>query len=319
MSADEDAYARSLGRVACAQIIYAQAERLSDQSQAQKSKGTSKAARPVSASNVSATESVADALADICGAFVQQIGRAAKARAELAARSKANLIDVLAALGRTARVTKTYTRDLAQYAMFEEIPFPHKIPEFPALPPSRKRSREVAFSEAPRERGAHIEPWMPELPSVHTYVSTPVYVAADARKRDRTDLGKQRRQVEKSLAKLKESQGVAAARSRPMLSENPFLAPPQVGTGRAIDEDWAGEEREPTEPMNDAEDAKDSNANAHQRSSHESEAKRARVERILAEAGGGATAVPAAMSKSDKNVDGDANSKSAAPSSSHAT
>lgn len=296
----EEAFARSLGRKACAQIVYAQAERLSGQKTA---KGTGKGgAKPVAPASIYATESVADALADVGQAFIEQAGRAANARAELAGRTHSNLIDVLAALSRMASVTHTYTRDLARYAMFQEIPFPQTVPEFPALPAAKKRRREptldlaIDAGEAPGPGRPHIEPWMPALPSAHTYVATPVYMAADASKTDRTSLSKQRRQVEKSLARLKESQtsGVGGLRSMYAAAaaapENPFLAPPKVGSGRVFDEDIVDAPREPTEPIRDAtaQDAKDSNfISQGARANSAKDQKLARAERLLAEAESG--------------------------------
>lgn len=304
MADGEDAFARMLVQKACAQIIYAQAQRLASRPVASRQgvKGGA-AQRPVSASNIFATERVADALADIAQAFIMQIGRSANARTELAGRTRSNLLDVLATLQSLAPITHVNTKDLAKYALFQEIPFPHPVPAFPVLPDGKKRSREVFINhidtppegaESKPQDYPHIEAWMPPLPSSHTYVATPVFMTTNGKNRDRNAIAEQRRRVEMSLAQLKESQrnvnGIGGALSAVASAApaNPFLVPPKVGSGHAPEERSAGDSRELVETANEAEmDARDTNTVMNEvPKSAANDQKRARVERILAEGSG---------------------------------
>lgn len=298
----EECYVQALGRTACAQIIYAQAERLANRSTPKNARPSSRIARPVSASGIHATHAVADALADIAAAFVEKIGRSSAARSELAGRGSCNLVDVLGAVDAFAPVTNSTPRDLMKYAMFQEIPFPYPIPRFPVLPAPKKRKRELFVqpekSEEKREERIFIEQWMPPLPSAHTYVATPVFVKRDAGKRDASELDRQRRGVEKSLARLKEAKASAnrgglLAAVAAVAPDNPFLVLPKVGNGRIFDEDIV-ETRELTEkkPQNNIPgDAHDSNVASRievpKNAAHDQ--KRAKVERILSEAGSATT------------------------------
>lgn len=307
-----DAYAHSVARVACAQVLYAQAERLAEKgAKSAKSSGQGQGSTPrnsskgrstgvgadvIALSTVSVSESVADSLADIVAAFVTHLGRRASARAELGGRTFVALTDVLACLQGMAPVTKSYTLDLARYLMLEEIPFPSDVPEFPLpvplslsagsgnvnrqtplLPPDPvDGSGEGGGSGNDNVKGIEerpwIEPWMPPLPPSRTYKRTPgVVVMGTAQGRggqDRAQLAKARRQVEQTLAKLKEgdvngdssamnpsamsvdipARGFVAASHA--LAKNPFLAPPKVGSAHIIDEDaTAIVAREPAEPL----------------------------------------------------------------------
>lgn len=354
-----DSYAHSIARVACAQVVYAQAERLAEvASKSAKPGAQNLASTPRSAakgragaaptdsiapSTIFACESVADSLADVASAFVTHVGRRASARAELGGRTSVALTDVLACLQGMAPVTQSYTRDLARYAMLEEIPFPSQIPAFPLpipvastpagggaagaqLPPDpvdgSAGNADAAEGEAKRaaER-PWIEPWMPPLPPTRTYKNTPGVVKLDSGDGrggpDRAKLSTQRRQVEQSLARLKEGGGVgnggADLKSSAMaldgsalglvsathaLAENPFLAPPKVGTARIIDEDMTElKARDPAEPAKIAPDAdgdsamRDSNVSGVTGPGEGNDPKRARVSRIFTEARGtGATA-----------------------------
>lgn len=298
----EESFAQALGRTACAQIIYAQAERISTRSAPRNTRPNSRLARPVSASGIHATHAVADALADIAAAFIESIGRSAASRSELAGRASCNLIDVLGAVEAVAPVTNSTPRDLMKYAMYQEIPFPYAVPQFPVLPVAKKRKRELFVEvekegEKPEER-TFIEQWMPPLPSAHTYVATPVFVKKEAGTKDAAEMDRQRRGVEKSLARLKEAKAgadrggllAAVAAAAP---ENPFLALPKVGSGRIFDEDIV-EPRELTEkPPRGSfpDDAHDSNNAAliDLPKNASNDQKRAKVERILSESGSGGT------------------------------
>lgn len=302
MSNGEDSFAHALGRTACAQIIYAQAERAQRQTNPRQSAGRGGARlRPISASTIHATESATEALSDIAAAFIENIGRIAARRTQLTGRTDSTLLDVLGALETLAPVTNSSPRDLARYAMYQEVPFPYQVPEFPVVPPVKKRKKEVYVEAADgaTEKGkSYVEAWMPPLPSAHTYVATPVFLDKGDEKSDPSMIDRQRRRVEKSLAKLKEKKGgrgkddlmkvVAMA-----VPDNPFMAMPKVGNGRVFDDDGAGEVREVVEGDVDVEEGVDSNyaglMDAPKGAAYEQ--KRQRVERILAEGGAGTTVV----------------------------
>jgi hypothetical protein len=370
-----DAFARALARIACAQILYAQAERQAERARPAgghsgvaasvgglganaispaRGAGTARGARPaavaaaatelVPPSALHASEAVADALAEIAAAFIIHIGAASKARANLAGRRRAALTDVLSSLHRICPVTQSHTRDLARYAALEEIPFPSDVPQFPA--PVSGASRAIAHQKfgqvtaastagveavpgtaavisssskydqaadgssvltaakhdaASRSARPWIESWMPPLPPARTYIKTPGIVLAQEAKPDRALLSQQRRQVEISLAKLKQYQREGLVQASHALAQNPFLAPPQIGAAHISDEDVAGPSRDPPEPVNDcdvdalmsARGARDSNIPHKSGQSRPGQApqdgrdpKRARVLRILAESAG---------------------------------
>jgi histone H3/H4 len=240
-----ESYARAVSRVACAQVVYAQAERLAESAakaakpsgqntstprSAAKGRAVTSAADAIAPSTIFASDSVANALADIAAAFVTHVGRRSVARAELGGRTSVALTDVLACLQGMAPVTQSYTRDLARYAMLEEIPFPSDVPSFPSPIPVSDAgagggddSAEPQLPPDPVDGDANvaegvdedsrraaerpwIEPWMPPLPPSRTYKSTPgvVLESGDGRGADRTKLSTQRRQVEQSLSRLRE-------------------------------------------------------------------------------------------------------------------
>lgn len=316
MGDSSDAFVQALCRKACAQIIYAQAERQSTQTTLRQSGRAGTKPRPVSAANIHTTESVANTFADIATGFIEKIGRLSTKSAQISGRSSCNLLDVLGALESLSPVTNSTPRDLARYCMFQEIPFPQEVPPFPVLPSSRKRRRELfipavqdgdANGKEPEKERAYIEPWMPSLPSAHTYVSTPVFVKPEDKKRDAAEVNKQRSGVEKSLAILKESRAkVAKSGKEEILAaaavaapRNPYLQLPKVGNGRVFDDDdQAADVRAITEPADPfPEDELDSNQpqNTDPAEAAANDQKRARVDRILAEAGGGATAMGGQM------------------------
>lgn len=355
-----DAYAHSVARVACAQVVYAQAERLAEKgAKSVKSSGQNQTSTPrsgakgritgtgadsIAPSSVSMSESVADSLADIAAAFVTHLGRRASARAELGGRTFVTLTDVLACLQGMAPVTKSYAHDLARYLMLEEIPFPSEVPEFPLpvplhgthggnqangqaspLPPDPVDGSEDGVGTAHEStkgvaKRPWIEPWMPPLPPSRTYKRTPGVVAIGAANgrvgQDRALHAKSRRQVEQTLAKLKEgdfkSDG-SATNCAPLsvdvsarglvsashaLAQNPYLAPPKVGSAHMIDEDMTAiVAREPAEPIAAAGDTegdsgmRDSNVSGPGGPSEGNDPRRARVFKIFTEArGSGSTA-----------------------------
>lgn len=336
-----ESYARAVARTACAQVIYAQAERDAASKAAAAGLGSGGAggasATPrgggggrkvvntaVPPSAVFASDAVADALADIALAFVTHVGERSASRAGLSGRTHAALPDVLAVLKALAPVTQSHTRDLARYALLEEIPFPVPVPVFPAPVPQdgdaargalKRSSFDVVVvdpvdADSVDEDGngkstlpPWIEPWMPPLPPSRTYKSTPGVLLngpGTKGKPDRALLSTQRRQVEQSLARLKGkhldgSDGAGAAfggvvPATHALAENPFLAPPKVGSARIIDEDIVGGAREPTEPVEVQEGEVDGEGDVAMRDSNAASAggageptdpKRARVMRIL--------------------------------------
>lgn len=365
-----DAYAHSVARVACAQVLYAQAERLAEKgAKSAKSSGQSQASTPrnsskgrsagasadvIALSTVSVSESVADSLADIVAAFVTHLGRRASARAELGGRTFVALTDVLACLQGMAPVTKCYTFDLARYLMLEEIPFPSEVPEFPLpIPLSLSPGEGNVNGHAPllppdpvdgngEGVGAAndsvkgladrpwIEPWMPPLPPSRTYKHTPGVVVMETAQgrggQDRAQQAKARRQVERTLAKLKEggvmgnsgalnpsamsvdipARGFVSV-SHP-LAENPFLAPPKVGSADVIDEDvTAIVAREPAEPVDLTGDAKgdstmrDSNFAGPGGPGEGTDPRKARVFKIFTEARGSGASVNGVTSSAVPN------------------
>lgn len=354
-----ETYAHSVARVACAQVLYAQAERLAEKCaksarssgqgqgstprSSMKGKLTGTSADSIALSTVSVSESVADSLADIVAAFVIHLGRRASARAELGGRTSVALTDVLACLQGMAPVTKSYILDLARYLMLEEIPFPCEVPEFP-LPipvslssgPAKENGKEPPLPPDPVDGSGDgvdeasisakgvaerpwIEPWMPPIPPSRAYKKTPGIVVMGTAKRgsgqDRAVQAKARRQVEQTLAKLKEgdvkNEGIAMKPSAMSvdipkrgfvsashaLAENPYLAPPKVGSAHIIDEDVTTVvAREPAEPVATAGDTegdstmRDSNLAGSGGPGEGNDPRRARVFKIFTEARGNGAA-----------------------------
>lgn len=276
---DEDAYARALARISVAQIIYAQAESLCEKSSAtnKDAKGKPTRGRLQTANNVSAQSAVVTSLADILGAFIQNIGSKARARAEHAGRIRCALPDVIASLEKR----RVETRNLAKYARIETVEFPRTVPAFPVVPKKQagtKRPHEETTDPLP----LGIEGWMPPLPPAHTYISTPgegpSVLPTDGKARPgRADLAAQRRSVGKSLARLQVAPPATAI-------VNPFLKPPAIGDEISRDYERA-EVREPAEPMDTTN--RDSNRPLPPRpSTGESDAKKARIARVLKDSGG---------------------------------
>lgn len=292
-----DEFAQSLARTACAQIVYATAEQISAKRPA-KAAGSARPVKPVTPQTVHLTEGVASSLADIAHAFIEHVGRLANARTELAGRTKSSFPDVIGAIRSLSSITGSDMRDLARYMAVTEVPFPYTVPQFPVMPRHSKKADGVFIGDhGDARKRTYIDAWMPPLPSKHTYVETPIYVNNGARKRTAAEMGEQRRRVGNTLARLKEAQGrsddtqhvlAAAAAAAP---ENPFLAPPTVGTSRIYDEDMAGDARDLTE-RDDAltADALDSNADVVEvAKSSGSDMKKAKIERILTDAERNAT------------------------------
>lgn len=325
-----EAYARAVGRVACAQVIYARAERLAAHearvaakfAKASDASASASTPRPASKkillnpSTVFVSESVADALADVVAAFITHVGRRSVARASLSGRTQPAFTDVLAILDDASSFTRSHTRDLALYAEREEVAFPSPVPPFP-LPVSRAGVRMVGDAmyvapdpgvEAQVDAGAMpwIEPWMPPLPPKRTYMATPG-VVTDAGKPtgvapDRATVSRQRRQVEQSLARLKERDqaqrsgglsdaATAVARlghvpATHALAQNPFLAPPVIGKSHPIDEEKvSGQRRDIGEPADVVEVDGDGDTGMRDtnKATDGNDPKRARVSRILNE------------------------------------
>ena len=279
-----DSFARTLSRTACAQIVYAQVERIVKAKNDDPSPRHKQA--PMIASQIHATRGVADALADLLRGFIVKIGRESKDRAELAGRTHASLIEVCEVLNKMSRVTRTRIRDLAAYANYEELPFPRALEHFPIRkkPKNKANSAKHAKQELKWPRS---EPWMPPLPAPHTYIATPVYVKPELPEdAPKPSVGEQRRQAERSLALLRKKrkrEEDAALLSASISVENPFLAPPKVGEGDVIDEDSAGPPRDPPKVGGDADGVGQQSKLKGDSSGKGPEAKRLRVDRILAE------------------------------------
>lgn len=304
----EKAFVHALNRRACLQVLYAQAERQS--SSAQKSASPSKSNKqvrpPLPSSAVYVVEKVSDALGDVVAAFIQQVGRSAKARANLAGRNKSTFLDVVSTLNAMSSATQATVRDIARYAMYQQIAFPTPVPSFPILPsalPSKMRPEltiEVP-SDDPQARRLRpfIEQWMPSIPNAHTFISNPGILAPP--NRDAQVKGpEQRRLVEMSLERLRDAsvQQDPASQSDPLPSAdlgtsigpyNPFTCVPKVVTSAAAatcpspiptpDDSLRG-------PLEDDDDNVDSNADVDEVTKFSiSDQKRARVDRILAESG----------------------------------
>lgn len=283
---DEDGFARALARISVAQIVYAQAESLEAAGGgAGDKKGASKGR--ISAEGVSAQSAVVAAMADILGAYVQNAGARARARAEHAGRGAVGLRDVLFALERFGGTrVQTSTRDLATYARIERVAFPRAVPAFPAAGAPTCATVAAANDTASAQLPAGAEGWMPPLPAAHTYHATPGVTGGSATRRPgRADLAHQRRQVGASLARLQEDAaalggvggvGVGA----PAGGDNPFLRPPSVGGG-SVEE--RAETREPTEAL-PAPTMRESNRQPPRIT--EPDAKRVRIDRVLKDSGG---------------------------------
>lgn len=324
---DEDAYARALARISVAQIMYAQAQSLCEKSSAtnKDAKGKPIRGRLQTANNVSAQSAVVTSLADILGAFIQDIGRRARARAEHAGRIRCVLPDVIASLEKR----RVRMRTLTAYALFETVEFPRAVPAFPVVPKAstaKKRPREDDTTDTDTQPPKGIEGWMPALPPAHTYISTPgegpISVLPSSSLKDgnknvkfnynrpgRADLAAQRRSVGKSVARLQVAPPATAI-------VNPFLKPPAIGrdeiTTRSGGENERAEVREPAEPVEDTN--RDTNRPLLTRpSTGESDAKKARIARVLKDSGGvtghsSAQVAAAAATKENGKISSNSNS-----------
>lgn len=293
MAGGEEAFAHSLCRIACLQVIYAQAERRTTAAKKPASSPVKAPARssqrpPVSPDAVHIVDSAADTLADVLAAFLHQVACSTIARTRLSGRTICSLADVISALQAVAPATQSSLRDVARYATHQPITFPQRVPDFPVLPtplPSLPQppSPTVTTHVLPRKR-SYIEPWMPQLPPAHTYVTTPG-VLSDADLPRAAPPPSHRRRVEASLAQLR---GVDSAPEpvRTIVPGNPYFAPPVLeemaaSSSRAVRDDGPAESAPPfienSKPVM-------------------SDQKRARVERILAESGGTIGVPPGAPS-----------------------
>ncbi|CAN8074218.1 unnamed protein product [Agarophyton chilense] len=295
MAEGVDAFTHHLMRVACAQIVYATAENVSSKKSLTKHAPKK---QPVSASTISVTNSVADSLADIAKAFIERLSNTSTRFTAHNGRTLSNVMDVLHAVEWLSHHTRSGVKDLVKYAMYTEVPFPYKVPSFPASVPVASKPDDLYVNTEESNDSAmksYVETWMPPFPSPHTYIATPVYTA-NGRKKDALDVGETRRAVEKSLAQLKDSQrkdndttSLLAAAAAAVL-DNPFLAPPVSGSKKIYDEDLADPPRDLVEsgyPL-DASTTIDSNMKDVSEVSGKSSSnvqKKQRVERILAEAG----------------------------------
>lgn len=307
MAGGEQAFAHALCKKACLQLIYAQAVRRWSSSSQKAAASPSKAGRqtraPTPPNSVYVVEKVTDALADVVSSFIQQIARSSLSYANHSQRSHCNFLDVLAALDSLSSATQSTTRDIARYATYQKIEFPMPVPEFPVLPSTlpKKRSPEAEIdiptddplTKRPR---TYIEPWMPPIPSAHTFVSTPGYLAPSKRSISASGT-EQKHSVEVSLAQLRDAGGTVDASSQShsqlatsgtLVAGNPFTRMPLISssngsipvTSNSFRHD---EERQPLEPEENLVDSNTPGVTIVK--SNISDQKRARVDRILAESG----------------------------------
>lgn len=304
----EKAFVHALNRRACLQVLYAQAERQS--SSAQKSASPSKSNKqvrpPLPSSAVFVAEKVSDALSDVVAAFIQQVGRSAKARANLAGRNKSTFLDVISVLNAMSSATQATVRDIARYAMHQNIVFPTSVPPFPILPstlPSKRRLEltiEVP-SDDPQARRLRpfIEQWMPSVPNAHTFISNPGVLSPPNRE-TQVKGPEQRRLVEMSLERLRDASVRQDPASQPdslPLDDvgtsigpfNPFTSVPKLVTSAAAatyPSVTPTPEDSLRDPLEDDDNNVDSNTDVIEVTKVSiSDQKRARVDRILAESG----------------------------------
>lgn len=168
MSCSEEAYMHGLCTMGCAQIIYAQGERLSTLAPiASTNKKTTRRSitdlARVNPQNIYVTTTVADVLADIAGAFIRKVGRAAQAQAEHSGRTQCTLEDCVNVLTELKHLTKSTVRDIAKHAMFREIPFPYDIPNSPVQKQQSKKNKGTEHLTSIVSR-KYLDVWMPRIP-----------------------------------------------------------------------------------------------------------------------------------------------------------
>lgn len=355
-----EGFAWGLARIACAQVLYAQAEQSAEASatknkgsftarSASGRKGVTNASETVPASAVYTSETVVDALADIAATFVSHVGARSAARANLGGRTHVTFTDVFSTFRVMSSVTQTHTADLARYIKLYEVPFPMPVPAFPLAVTGLDHvtTKEVAefaakqngnLSSADENTGMSgpdeslangltgesdqvvpstkrptsnapvpppwIEPWIPALPPARTYISTPGVILNDGKPPDRSVLSLQRRQAELSLTRLVQPKEPVSPCSDIPQSQNPFTAPPKVDFGKMIEENMAAKTRDILEPADESNEMRDSNLSSGRRAGRykrlasgasggtitegNRDPKRARVQRIFAEAAGAA-------------------------------
>ncbi|KAK9804150.1 hypothetical protein WJX73_005293 [Symbiochloris irregularis] len=140
--------------------------------------------------------SALDTLADLLLRFIAQGSAEAKALAELANRSTANIADLLLALDDMG----SSVQSLQQYAAFvkeDELPFAQLIAEYPV---TKWSASAPTFAERKEAPPLHTPGFMPALPDKHTYLSTPVFQGHDKdARRMREKLNKQRQSAAKAV------------------------------------------------------------------------------------------------------------------------
>jgi len=161
-----------------------------------------------------------DTLTDILQAYIEELGHVAHNASELANRTEANAHDVLVAFDDC----NLSMQDLRAYCdELDELPLCHEVRQIPV----RKRRRpmtasvaeSVARSQLPgaqAEELQHIHPWLPALPSKHTYRASegPDLLAGLANRP--VARGDQMRQAEAALVALREKVAISALeRSEP--------------------------------------------------------------------------------------------------------
>jgi len=131
-------YAREVGKLSAAQILLAQADRISkelavatatttDASGKQGVGASASQQQGTSSGDMHVHQSVLGTLAELLQAYVEQIGRLSASYANLAGRSAANANDVMLAIDDVSPITNSTIRDIALYSIYEEVAFPSKI------------------------------------------------------------------------------------------------------------------------------------------------------------------------------------------------
>jgi transcription initiation factor TFIID subunit 8 len=176
-------------------------------------------------------QSASESLADILQLYIEEIGYSSHLYAEQASRIESNFYDI----SQTFQDLGVSIQDLYTFqTQADEIPFAKAVPPFP-LPRKEgtttpSTAEPAPVSETQAAPPAHIPPFLPPFPALHTYSRTPIFpeVITDPRALRRAK-GKQKRQLERSLYDL-----AAVMKSLPAGSNearllkhtnNPFLSP----------------------------------------------------------------------------------------------
>jgi histone H3/H4 len=160
----------------------------------------------------SARPSALEALTDVLGRYIEEVGARAHEYAEASTRTEANVLDAAAALADMG--TRLDALD-EFHERADEIPFPQPTRERDAEQRQRRMRalRDQAAAVAPDADGQVVRPpcvppWLPPFPKLHTYAKTPAeaprYETAHALRRQRA---KVQRSVEETLVAVWKEMG----------------------------------------------------------------------------------------------------------------